>query len=248
MRTYFAQVRIGEAMRRSGKKRPAARSGPPMNPRVAALLREVLRSGSLRKASRTLGIAAGNAHRVLRNEEGRLGVRLLAGSRGGRNGGGSRLTSAGRTLARRHSGLVSAGTTWWPCRLLEAPRRDRPLRVFVPDAGVSAFVAPIGRPRNRTGRQRLGTELELGIVPETVTILPRGARIAASAQNVWLARVIKVRKPTEYGVQFVDVEVGLKPLVVAVTASAVSQLRLRSRSKVALQLKATALRLRQPIA
>jgi len=84
-------------------------------------------------------------------------------------------------------------------------------------------------------------------MPEAVTILPGEKRVVGSARNVWPARVVTVRKPTRYGVQFIDLEVGIKPLTVAVTASAVSQLRLLQGSRVTLQVKATALRLRERI-
>lgn len=241
MRTYFAGAQIGDTMRLERSTRNARN---PINPRVEALLREIRQSGSLRKAARALGLAPGNAHRLLRSAESRLGLKLHTGSRGGPSGGGSRLTTAGQSLARRPGDPVAARVMWWPCRALGSPLRGRPLRVFVPDAEVSAIVAPISQ-RNRTPRYRPGAQLELGIMPEAVTILPKEERVFGSARNVWPARVVAVRKPTRYGVQFVDVEVGIKPLTVAVTASAVSQLRLGQGSRVNLQLKATALRLRE---
>jgi len=231
-------------MRRKGNTRTARN---PINPRVQALLLGIRQSGSLRRAARALGLAPGNAYRLLRSAESRLGFKLHTGSRGGLSGGGSRLTTAGQSLARRHGDAVAVRVTWWPCRTLGIPARGRPLRVFVPDAEVSAIVAPMPQSGSRKSHYRPGRQLELGIMPEAVTILPGEKRVVGSARNVWPARVVTVRKPTRYGVQFIDLEVGIKPLTVAVTASAVSQLRLLQGSRVTLQVKATALRLRERI-
>ena len=213
-------------------------------PRVGALLVAIQRTGSLRGAARLLGMAPGNAHRALRREERRLGVRLVEGSRGGRGGGGSRLTAAGRKRARDRLGLVAGAVTWWPCRLVDRPEGDAPLRVEVPGAGVTAFVAPTpaGRERRAIGPD---ADLELGIAPEAVTIRPRGSEAEGSARNRWVARVARVRPPDPFGVQYVQLEVGARTLTVSVTPSAVAQLGLRSGLEVTVELKATALRLRE---
>jgi len=216
-------------------------------PRIAALLNEILRSGSLRKASWALGIAPGNAHRLLRSEERRLRVRLLTGSTGGRGGGSSRLTPAGRTLAQA-VGHESVVASWWSCRLVKSVSQRSPLLVDIPDAGVEAFVAPLGRDLEWSRTLRPGAKLELGILPEAVTIIPGRGRASGSARNLWEARVIRVSGRLPYGIRFVRLDVGKKSLVVAVTTSAVSELRLVPGSTVRLQLKATALRLRKPVA
>ena len=90
-------------------------------------------------------------------------------------------------------------------------------------------------------------ELELGIVPEAVTVLPAGTRIHGSARNFWRAVVVRVRRPTRFGVQILHLAVGQRSLAVTVTASAVKELRLKAGSNVVVQLKATALRLRIPV-
>lgn len=138
--------------------------------------------------------------------------------------------------------------SWWSCRLVRPGSERSPLLVDIPDAGVQAYVAPLGRSREWTRSLRPDSKLVLGILPEAVTIVPGRGRSSGSARNLWGARVIRVGRPLPYGIRFVHLDVGKKSLVVAVTTSAVSELHLGPGSTVRLQLKATALRLRKPVA
>jgi molybdopterin-binding protein len=119
--------------------------------------------------------------------------------------------------------------------------------VEVPGAGVTAAVAPVSPSQRPQRTLRAGTDLELGIIPEAVTVLPTGTRIHTSARNLWRARVVEVLRPARFGVQILRIEVGERTLAVTVTASAVKDLRLKAGSEVVVQLKATALRLRIPV-
>ncbi len=217
------------------------------SPRVVALLREINRAGSLRNASRVLGMVPGNAHRLLRSEERRLGLRLVEGFSGGQDGGGSQLTRIGREVAGRRISVPRPTITWWPCRVIDPARRLSPLLVSVPGAGITASVAPIGAASTWMRRLRRGADLELGIVPEAVTIVPKRTKVRGSARNVWPGRIVSMSKPVRFGVQFISLKVGHSDLSVSVTASAVSQLGLRAGSIVNVLLKATALRLRKRI-
>jgi len=214
------------------------------HPRVVALLAEIRRMGSLRKASHALGIAPGNAHRLLRNAERRVGARLIVGSAGGARGGGSRLTPTGRKFAELRQGISPPATTWWPCRLADPATRRSPVRLVVPEAGVTASVAPIGASWKWTSGLGQGSDLELGIVPEALTIVRRNTKVSGSARNLWPARVVRLRGPVQFGVQFVDLQVGRSPIAASVTSSAVSELRLKPGLRVKVLVKATALRLR----
>ncbi|MGI0150237.1 MAG: TOBE domain-containing protein, partial [Thermoplasmata archaeon] len=244
--TYFYTENVASMMPKPNASRTTTGLRRARNPRITALLREIRHTGSLRKASSALGIAPGNAHRLLRGEERRLRVRLLMGSSGGRGGGGSRLTKAGHALAQA-GGTGSVSASWWPCGLVRPVSERSPLLVEIPGAGVKAFVAPLGRSREWTRSLRPGAKLELGIVPEAVTIVPSRDRSSGSARNLWRANVIRVGGMLPYGIRLVHVKVGERSLVVAVTISAVSDLQLEPGSAVKLQLKATALRLRKPV-
>ena len=143
-------------------------------------------------------------------------------------------------------GLDVPGVTWWACRVVNAPTRNSPWLVEIPGADVTALVAPIYLSRRKIASRRSGTDLELGIAPEAVTILPNRAHQKGSARNLWPARIVRFENKTRFGVRYVELAVGGNFLPVSVTASAISQMRLRVGLKVLLQLKATALRLREP--
>lgn len=70
---------------------------------VAELLRLTGSTGSLSAACREMGMASSKAWKIIRRAEADLGIRLLEGCSGGRCGGGSKLTEAGRLLLERYT-------------------------------------------------------------------------------------------------------------------------------------------------
>lgn len=77
-----------------------------------ALLEAVDETGSLAKAAERMGVPYRTASYKLREIEATLGVRLLATHSGGAEGGGSRLTPAGRDYVRRWH-TFDAGLDEW---------------------------------------------------------------------------------------------------------------------------------------
>lgn len=61
-------------------------------PGIAALLRNVEKTGSLQKASAAMNMAYSKAWRILKETEKEWGIALTARETGGRDGGGSTLT------------------------------------------------------------------------------------------------------------------------------------------------------------
>lgn len=215
--------------------------------RLIPLLRRVGRTGNLRAAARALGMDPGNALRLIRTSEDRLGCKLVRSVVGGRGGGGSRLTAEGRRLARRRIEGNPLSSTRWPCEISTKPIRGEPLLVRVPGAWVEAQVAALSnsRPWDPTSL-RPGEGLELEIPPSAVTLLePTGVGVRSSARNLWAGRVMRIRPGGPWGIRLVEVKVGTARLRAALTIPAVKELRLRKRSRVVVQIKATALRLRR---
>jgi len=64
----------------------------------AELLEAIEREGSIQGAARRMGLSYRHAWTMLKTSEERWGRKLVCTTRGGRSGGGSRLTEAGRVL------------------------------------------------------------------------------------------------------------------------------------------------------
>ncbi|MEA4896463.1 MAG: LysR family transcriptional regulator [Oscillospiraceae bacterium] len=71
-------------------------------PGIATLLREIERTGSLQKAAESMNMAYSKAWKIIRETERIWGFPLTDRDIGGKNGGGSRLTSEGRFLLERY--------------------------------------------------------------------------------------------------------------------------------------------------
>ncbi len=69
---------------------------------VAQLLRLTEDFGSLSAAYKAMGMSSSKAWKILHRAEADLGYALVVSSSGGRDGGGSRLTSEGRELLARY--------------------------------------------------------------------------------------------------------------------------------------------------
>ena len=74
----------------------------------ARLLRGVEETGSLRAASLAMNMAYTKALKLIRNAEAAVGVPLITRSTGGRDGGGSCLTDAGKELLARYEAYRDA--------------------------------------------------------------------------------------------------------------------------------------------
>ncbi len=73
----------------------------------AALLEAVEREGSIQGAARRMGVSYRHAWSMLRASERRCGRKLVETSRGGRAGGGARVTDFGRALCETFHRLDS---------------------------------------------------------------------------------------------------------------------------------------------
>ena len=71
-------------------------------PGPARLLHAVEETGSLRAAANSMNMAYTKALRIVRNAEAALGFPLTERAAGGRDGGGSRLTSEGKEWLARY--------------------------------------------------------------------------------------------------------------------------------------------------
>lgn len=69
-------------------------------PGRAALLEAIDREGSIQAAAGKMGLSYRHAWTMLRTSEQRWGKKLIETTRGGRGGGGARLTEPGRALLR----------------------------------------------------------------------------------------------------------------------------------------------------
>ena len=73
----------------------------------AAILRAVDETGSLNAAAAQLGMSYRHVWTAIRTAEDRLGKSLLTKQRGGRKGGGAKLTQYARTLVERFDRIDS---------------------------------------------------------------------------------------------------------------------------------------------
>ena len=85
-----------------------------------ALLEAVEATGSLTKAAEHLGVPYRTASYKLREIEENLGVSLVSGQSGGPEGGGSRLTPAGRDYVRRWRTFAAELDSWVEARFQAA--------------------------------------------------------------------------------------------------------------------------------
>jgi molybdate transport system regulatory protein len=73
-------------------------SGARIGPGKVAILEEIARSGSIAAAGRSLGISYKQVWKLLEELNDTLGSPVVAGSKGGADGGGSMLTQLGKDV------------------------------------------------------------------------------------------------------------------------------------------------------
>ncbi len=74
----------------------------------ARLLHAIEETASLRAAAMSMGMAYSKAFRLIKNAESALGFALTTRSKGGKNGGGSRLTEEGKEWLVRYEAYRDA--------------------------------------------------------------------------------------------------------------------------------------------
>ena len=74
----------------------------------ARLLHSIEKTGSLRAAAMSMEMAYTKALKLIRNAEKAMGVPLIRRSGGGKDGGGSSLTEAGKELLQRYEAYRDA--------------------------------------------------------------------------------------------------------------------------------------------
>ena len=74
----------------------------------ARLMHGIERTGSLRAAAMSMGMAYTKALKLIRNAENAMGVPLILRSIGGKDGGGSCLTPEGKELLQRYESYRDA--------------------------------------------------------------------------------------------------------------------------------------------
>ncbi len=72
------------------------------------LLREIEKEGSINKAAKKLGMSYKKAWLLIKNMEDRLGFPILEKKRGGKEGGGSKLTAEGRKLLENYTNIIQS--------------------------------------------------------------------------------------------------------------------------------------------
>ncbi|WP_132058173.1 TOBE domain-containing protein [Halorussus amylolyticus] len=204
--------------------------------RDEALLRAILDAESLNAAASELGRSYAHAHRRLGDLEDAFGP-LVERTRGGTDGGGSRLTPNARELLAKFerlraefSGLTSADENVLAGEVVE---RDGELAVVSTDAGeVHALVL--------TERERV----QVTIRADAVTLHATGEvpdETATSARNRLPGEVVGVSVGETVGRVAVDVGFD-EPLIALVTLTSVERLALEPEAEVVASFKATATR------
>jgi molybdate transport repressor ModE-like protein len=74
------------------------------------LLKEIEKEGSINKAAKKLGISYKKAWLLIKNMEDRLGFPILEKKRGGKEGGGSKLTAEGKKLLENYRNIIKSFT------------------------------------------------------------------------------------------------------------------------------------------
>lgn len=77
-------------------------------PGIAQLLEEIQKTGSMHKAAQNMGLSYSKAWKMMKTAEQELGFALTERSSGGKEGGGSVITSEGRDMMRRYDAFLSA--------------------------------------------------------------------------------------------------------------------------------------------
>jgi len=201
-----------------------------------ALLRTLARDRSVVAASARVGLSRDQATYRLGRLAQAFGGPVVAGVRGGRGHGGTRLTALGDRIVRQGFGsveLLDSRPVTPPSRsnLLRGVYRRRPTPEVALGHGVRlrvAFAAEEGEP------------VAMLLDPEAILVAPE--RFPSSARNVLAATVIAFRRSAAPLGSTLVVRAGSSRLRVAITEESVRQLHLVRGAWVWLYVKATALR------
>lgn len=201
-----------------------------------ALLQSLAQERSVVAASRRIGISRDRAvYRLARLGEA-FGGPVVAGVRGGRNFGGSRLTPLGDRIVREGFESVELLKT----RPLAPPSRSNLVQGIYRSAPTPTVVVAPGLSLRVSFPADEGERVSLLLDPEAI-LIARG-RFASSARNVLPAVVDEVRPGPGARGRTLVTRVGPIRLRASVTQETVDQMRLGRGTRVYLYVKATALR------
>jgi molybdopterin-binding protein/molybdate transport repressor ModE-like protein len=201
-----------------------------------ALLDRLAELGNVVAAARASGMTRDRATYRLRRLADAFQGTVVAGRRGGRTFGRTRLTALGDRIRR----TAVAGVEVLRARPLARPAAQNRLRgVYRAGPPPTVELGPRIALQVAFGAEE-GEPVLLTIDPESVLIAAR--RFRSSARNVVAGRVLRTRGPRGALARTVEVAVGPARLSVAVTPEAIRSLALRAGSGVFLYVKATAIR------
>ncbi len=201
-----------------------------------ALLRSIGRSHSVVAASRELGISRDRAVYRLGRLERAFGGPVVRGVRGGRAHGGTALTVLGDRVLRGGFDAIELLDARSPVRVAP-PNLLRGVYRAGPPPEVAIARGPVLRVAfPAADGERLGLVLD----PEAIVVARR--RFPSSARNVIPGTVRRVERPRRGLDAVLHVRVRGATLRASLTEESVRQLGLRTGSRVALYVKATALR------
>lgn len=203
--------------------------------RDATLLRTIDRSGSVASAAAELGRSRARALQRLESLERAFGS-LVERTRGGRDGGGSRLTDTGRDLLSRYDRLAAALAA-----AATVPETVLSGRVVAIDGELGTVRSPVGSIRTLQDGLDVGEDVQVRLGADAVTLhSPSDAPQpdATSARNRVAGRVAGVDR----GETVIDVAVDVEDLQFSalITAESADRLDLTTGREVLLTWKATA--------
>jgi len=195
-----------------------------LTPVDVRLLAELGRDPNLVRAAKRIGVARDRAvYRLLRLRR-LYGSSVVTTRRGGRAGGGTRLTRLGRRLLERATGAHSHANRW------AGIYRTRPSPHVTLEGGGEIAVS---------FRLRDGAATTVEVDPEALVVARRPAEL--SARNRLTATVAGVDRHAD-GTAYLTARWHRRPVRVALTTGSVDRLGLRPGRAIYLYAKATAVR------
>lgn len=210
--------------------------GTAFGPEDAALLRAIDEHGSINAAADALGRSYAHAQRRLDEIEAAFGD-VLERTRGGRGGGGSALTAAGRELLSRFARLRAEGE-----RVTTVERTALPGDLGRLDGRLGLVETAAGRVRALADEP--GEAVTVSVPADAVTLHRPGAPPApseTSARNRFRGRVVGVDRDSAGATVAVDVGAET-PLRARITGESLARLDLAGGDEVVAAFKATAAR------
>ena len=203
----------------------------------AALLEAIGRTGSVARAAETLGRSRARALRRIERLEGGFGD-LVERQRGGRGGGGSRLTETGRTLLGRYDRLSAAVAA-----AAGVPETVIGGVVETVDGELAAVDTAVGTVWGRHEGLSIDKQVQVRIGADAVTVRPMDDQVPGktSARNRRRGRVTGIDRGET--VHTVHVAVDGETVRALVTDESAQRLALSEDTEVWLSWKATATRL-----